>query len=52
MTDEIKNLNNEVMSMDADGLTASELDDAALEDVSGGACLSFTCGTYTVVTQK
>ena len=44
MSDEIKNLNEELMPMDGE---TSALDDAALEDVAGGAiCGSFTCRTY------
>lgn len=51
MSEEIKNLNQEVIAMDADGLSATELDEAALEEVAGGACISFSCGTYTVSEQ-
>jgi hypothetical protein len=50
MSDEIKNLNQEAMSMDADGLSTAELDDALLEEVAGGdgpiECTTFHCGTY------
>lgn len=50
MSDEIKNLNQEVMSMDADGLSTAELDDALLEEVAGGGgpiqCTTFTCTNY------
>jgi hypothetical protein len=46
MSDEIKNLNQEVISMDADGVPASQLDEELLEDVAGGLCVSFSCTTY------
>jgi len=53
--DEVKSLNDELISMDAEGASAEELDDALLEDVAGGlenkcldyACGSFACGTHT-----
>lgn len=46
MSDEIKNLNEEVISMDPDGLSTSELDEGMLEDVAGGLCISFSCKTF------
>ena len=44
MSEEIKNLNEELIPMDGE---AEALSDADLDQVAGGAiCGSFTCNTY------
>lgn len=48
--DEIKSLNDEVISMNVEGANAEELDDQLLESVAGGnepenQCVDYSCGT-------
>jgi hypothetical protein len=43
----------DVVSLNADGLDASELDDKALEEAAGGQaqdCGTFRCESYSVIT--